>query len=400
MKYLMFALMLMFAQIASATSFYVGPIGTAKNGQGTLESPFSSITEAFSSGKIKGGDLVLLLNGNYGDVVLKNIAPSAQVTIRSMTGRGAVFDRVSVEGKSSNLRFMGISVIWSRAPSKWNSLFSTTWETSHIVLSDSTIKAHPDGSNFRKWTAQEWIDRSATGINLNGSFNSALRNSLVGVGFGIQVNGSDHLVERNTVNGFSGDGLRGNGDRLTFRANRVTNCVLVDGNHADAFQSFNLRTDKRPMDGILIERNVIIESTYVTRMPLACELQGIGMFDGMWSNLMIRNNYVEVSAYHGITVAGAVGVSIVNNTVAQSSNGRNRPWILVDHHKDRRQSSNVVIANNVSASKVIGPFAPGIQNVLTGADLVDKADPAFAPPADISNKRRGAAPDIGAREIN
>ena len=48
---------------------------------------------------------------------------------------------------------------------------------------------------------------------------------------------------------------------------------------------------------------------------LACSLQGIGLFDGMYEGLNIRNNLVVVSAYHGINAGGALDSVVVNNTI-------------------------------------------------------------------------------------
>ena len=39
------------------------------------------------------------------------------------------------------------------------------------------------------------------------------------------------------------------------------------------------------------------------------------MFDGMYDGVKIRNNVIQASGYHGITITGALNSEVVNNTV-------------------------------------------------------------------------------------
>ncbi len=365
MKRLLFILatsLALMVHTAWAADYYVGPKGTPTGGNGTQSAPFPSITVALN--KAVGGDRLLLLDGNYGEFLVKSIAPTSPVVIESVNPGKAVFESISVEYRAKNLTFSKVSIIWTKAPAKAGWLFFTSWDTSGITISDSTVMAHPASGSFRTWAAADWTARDNSGISISGSGGKVLRNTIIGVAFGISMQGDDHLVEGNTVDGYSGDGLRGNGNRITFKGNRITNCVSVSGNHADGFQSFNLKAGTF-FDGIVLDGNTIIEQTQSPRMALTCQLQGIGMFDGMFSNLKITNNHIEVSAYHGISVAGVVGALIDGNKVFQAPGGPQKPWIMVQPHKNGTASSGVVISNNVSAAGVKGPFAPGVNNTLT-----------------------------------
>ena len=51
------------------------------------------------------------------------------------------------------------------------------------------------------------------------------------------------------------------------------------------------------------------------QQPHRGALQGIGCFDGMFVDWIIENNVIIVDHYHGITLGGARGCRIVNNTV-------------------------------------------------------------------------------------
>ncbi len=63
-------------------------------------------------------------------------------------------------------------------------------------------------------------------------------NQLTGLGFGIQTLGDDSLIANNSVSGFSGDALRALGQKSVVRNNTVTDCVRINANHADGFQSW------------------------------------------------------------------------------------------------------------------------------------------------------------------
>lgn len=404
---------------AFAATWFVGPTGTVKGGDGTEAAPFSSIGGAFGSGRVVGGDTLLLLDGAYGNVEIKGVNPASAVVIKSFRHRRAQFETVYF-AQSSNIVLSGVQIVPKLAMKAPMFLVLGEWNATNITIENSSVHAHVNAHNFRQWTAAEWQARASDAITMRGSGARVIGNSIMGVNFGITLNGTDSLAERNTVNGFNGDGLRGNNDRITFRANLVTNCVFVGGNHDDGFQSFNLRTDKRPFDGLVIDRNIFVEWTDAVRGPLACELQGIGMFDGMFSNLTITNNLVVVSAYHGITVTGATNVLIANNTVALPTgipfSSARRPWIMVANHKDGRQSTGITIANNVTVGGVLGQPGTIVGNIIStdgavfrnpatfdfrpraGTALVDAADAALASAVDLTGRKRMSAPDVGAYE--
>ena len=85
-------------------------------------------------------------------------------------------------------------------------------------------------------------------------------------------------------------------------------------------------------------------------------LQGIGCFDGMFVDWIIENNVIVVDHYHGITLGGARGCRIVNNTVIDPNDQRPGPAALrVGKHKRGMTSSGCTVRNNlVSALYVEG----------------------------------------------
>ena len=100
------------------------------------------------------------------------------------------------------------------------------------------------------WATTDWNSRSCHGITVSGSRHTIRNNRLRNINHGITINTSatDCLVERNTIDGFAGDGLRGLGDFCRFEGNTVKNSYDVSGNHDDGFRVLVSRR-RRPGDG-------------------------------------------------------------------------------------------------------------------------------------------------------
>jgi hypothetical protein len=161
-----------------------------------------------------------------------------------------------------------------------------------------------------------------------------------------------------------------------------------------------------------------------TRSPIACKLQGISLFAGVYDNFVIRNNVVSTTAYHGITIAVGQNSQIVNNTVIHAFGTAGvYPWIRVSGNRDGRPSLNMTVANNMTTSmKVKADPTKGIVaannvvvtsasaefaglsqqdfNLRSGSKGVDAGAAALAPKDDIVGAARpkGKAPDAGAYE--
>jgi parallel beta-helix repeat protein len=78
-------------------------------------------------------------------------------------------------------------------------------------------------------------------------------------------------------------------------------------------------------------------------------LQGIGLFDGMFENWIVENNLIITDHWHGISFYGAINCKIINNTVVDNNNEPEPdPWIMVNDHKDGTPSSGVIVRNNIA----------------------------------------------------
>jgi parallel beta-helix repeat protein len=413
-----------------AVDYYVAPIGANIPGtpDGSQAQPFPSIAAAFSSKKITGGDTLFLMDGPHGEVNIYGQAFTSPVVITSINPHKAQLENILLGSGTRNIILRQLQIVPTNPNVQSRHLVRSYADTSDITVEQSWLRSNLDAFNFRNWSAATWQARKFDAVFLQGARSKVLRNRIVAVNMGIVVDGPDALVERNYINGFNADGMRGNGRNNVFRNNRVLNCVQTDGNHADGFQSFAISASGQvgagSVDGLVLDGNVFIEWTDGTMHPLRCALQGIGMFNGFYDNLTITNNLVATRAYHGIAVYGARNGTISNNTVVNVANKVERwPWILLASHQSGAKSTDVVVANNL-AMAYMGASDPanrvnfGSNSVIGNAGTVflspdtldyrptassgfiDAADPALATAQDILRQKRtaGGAPDLGAYE--
>jgi len=229
---------------------------------------------------------------------------------------------------------------------------------------------------------------------------------------------------------FSADGLRGLGDNEIFQYNVVKNVYVgdpPDTNHDDGFQSWSggsggVAVGTAEVRGIVLRGNTIINYEDENQ-PFRTALQGIGCFDGTFVDWVVENNVVITDHWHGITLLGARGVRVVNNTVIDRNNvSPGPPWISVDNHKNGTAPSGCIVRNNLVTDLanaatgvtednntviVPGDFAQFFVNpgsfdlhLLQTAPAVNAGSSDLAPAIDHDGVPRpqGSAVDIGAYE--
>lgn len=404
---------------------WVDPAGDPVNATGERLRPFPSIAEALGSQQVSAGGEVKLLAGDYGDILIADANFKVPVLIVAEAGASVHATSVKVQ-TSSNIVLDGLSV-WPLQPANDIELVGTDANSTDIIFRNFDIRGRESADEYPTWNKQEWLDWRYAGVYLRGPSNALESSNITGVGFAVATTGKDARVENTTIRGFSGDAIRGLGDNSVYRGNRISDCVLVDENHADAFQSWSIGPDRKPgtgmVRGLVLDANLIYEWSNPVLSPLRCSLQGIGMFDGPYEGTIVQNNIIVVTAYHGIMIMGAIDSRIVNNTVVNALGpSRKEPWIGVSEHKNKTiKAERNIIANNITHSImggsrlsfdgtplynliVVNPsialVAPGQGDFspIKNGRADGKATTLFAPFFDFFGNKRGSDPDVGAVE--
>jgi hypothetical protein len=303
----------------------------------------------------KGGETIVA-QGAFGAVALAEIRPASTVTIVGTAG--AHFEKIDMRG-CANLHWTGLScwpirsvaelsVNQSGQPGKAIPyLVMADPASENIELSNCIFRGRKDSDNHASWGLTDWQDAKIGAVILHGPKGIVRSNKAIGVSFGFTVRGASSEIFDNLVFGFSGDGLRVGGDNSVVIGNRVTDAVLIDKNHPDALQAFK---PKELLKGLVIKDNVILEWTVRRDNPLRAKLQGIGMHDGPYSDVVIRDNRISSSSYNGIRVHGTTNVELVGNQVRHADGLRGQfPRIRLDGCSGR------IIVQNNKAEKFVPP---------------------------------------------
>jgi hypothetical protein len=294
--------------------------------------------------------------GAFGAVALAEIRPASTVTIVGTAG--AHFEKIDMRG-CANLHWTGLScwpirsvaelsVNQSGQPGKAIPyLVMADPASENIELSNCIFRGRKDSDNHASWGPTDWQDAKIGAVILHGPKGIVRSNKAIGVSFGFTVRGASSEIFDNLVFGFSGDGLRVGGDNSVVIGNRVTDAVVIDKNHPDALQAFK---PKELLKGLVIKDNVILEWTVRRDNPLRAKLQGIGMHDGPYSDVVIRDNRISSSSYNGIRVHGTTNVELVGNQVRHADGLRGQfPRIRLDGCSGR------IIVQNNKAEKFVPP---------------------------------------------
>lgn len=410
-------------QTASATSTpLITPLAAPAAG-----ATYASFGALVQSGKLTGGDRVFLMDGYHGALTIKDLDFSTPITIAQMPGQTAQVEMIGITN-SSNIILRDFKVWAMSVNAGTGPLIRTYSSSSDITLTNLDVRSVADAGNYATWSKATWLANKRLGMLLQGTRISAIGNRVTGLYHGIQTDGRYGSIVSNIIDGFSGDAMRSLGDDSVVRGNKVQNCYQIDANHADGFQSWSRGPTGTPGAGtvynLVIENNKFFEWTLSAPNALRCKLQGIGMFDGMFDNTLIRNNAIAVSGYHGIAVSGALNTRIIHNTVINPSGAATTyPWIKVNKHKNgtpiknvtvanntvnamqtwSNASNNVVVANNVVVKSSASEFTSVAKldfSLLATAKSANAGATAYAVPLDILGAARpkGTGPDAGAYE--
>jgi hypothetical protein len=410
-----------------AAEYILDPVQGDVGNPGTAAEPWGTLEAVLAAEKpLQAGDILTLRPGYHGRPVVRGMHP-APVTIRVEPGVDAVVGSIRVED-AANWHLRGLQVrADAAAPPVRGTLVELAQSATGIVVEACTLWSAKDSSG---WSAEDWVAHACSGIEVAGDHDTVRDNHLLNVRFGISVSGAHARIQGNTIENFSGDGMRGLADFGIFENNVVKNCYAVDDNHDDGFQSWTRGpggVGTGVVRGIVLRGNRILNYEDPNQ-PHRGTLQGIGCFDGFFEDWVIENNEVLVDHWHGITLGGARRCRIVNNTVVDLNEARpGPPWIRISAHKDGTPSEDNIVRNNLAAAYVSDDGAVETDhNVVAipyeshfvdypardlhlraGSAAVDAGTPNTAPPRDIRGNSRpldgngdgDARPDAGAHEF-
>ncbi|HVZ28241.1 MAG TPA: hypothetical protein VG798_06250 [Rhizomicrobium sp.] len=389
--------------------FYVDPVNGSMSGDGSAARPWHTLAEVINgalistmpshfdntthqqvnnnpNAPIKPGATIYLMSGNHGKVTIQGwlgvgntlagYDNSSFITIAAAPGQTPVLTQLSIIGGNKwafrGLTIQGINTT-GQFMTAYNGVYNDYWLVnltgphSNIIFDNNHLLSQ---ANVSAWSMADWQSKRASGIaDSKGTCIAITNNTLQNVGFGMQSqNGDKVLIGGNTVDHFTDDALDWGSNNMLVVGNVVTNSVEDgDGFHRDAMQG-QPYTPTSSYHNVTFKKNTIIRITDPTN-PFPSELQGIDTFDGIWSNIVVKNNVVITGhATQGIGFYGVHHLNITNNIVL-GDGGKVLPCgdiflpqcvnlsviydtttyvpsLNIDPGKDGTSSSDVTIQNN------------------------------------------------------
>lgn len=281
-------LLLALAGSASAADYYVDPVKGSMGNAGTAELPWSTLSAVFAASPAKvflPGDHIYLRRGNHGTVVVTGINTNGDVYIEAEAGHTPVV-RMSMLN-AHHWRIRGLTILGG-------------------VVIDNQNNENSDYNTF------ENCYMPSGGFQVYGNYNTLRGNHIRSGGILFGFHSNNGLVSGNTLEDFYSDGMHNQGNYGVWENNLVMNSHKINGNHNDLFQSLasvgnvlrgnEFRAYSDPNQADLIA-------------PGVSDVQGIGLFDGWYTDWVIENNVVLVDHPIGIWILGAQNCRIKNNTV-------------------------------------------------------------------------------------
>lgn len=294
----------------------------------------------------QGGDTITVLSGSYSNLTVSGKNNSSFVTIRANTGATVAFTSINFNN-SSYWNLVGVNIL-PRYTSGADGTKAVNLNGNNLTIKNCRINYSDDISG---WLDSDWLARAGNGIVMNGTNITVKDNIISVVDHGISNSAQYTLVSGNVISNFRGDGIRGLGDDAIYEYNIIKNSFDVDDNHDDGFQSWSVGSGGV---GTGVVKNIVLRGNTIinyedTNQPYRGNMQGVGLFDGMFENWLVENNLVITDHWHGISFYGAINCTIVNNTVVDNDlTPSPDPWIMVTDHKNGTPSSGVIVRNNIA----------------------------------------------------
>ena len=321
------------------------------------------------AGPVEPGDEILLMSGNYGNVIIGGLSPGISnydfVTVAAAPGQTPVLTSLFI-GETNMWVFNGLKV-QSLQPANLsgNALVQikdagATLQTSDIVLENMTISSQ---DNAEAWSKAQWIANARNGFSAlstppgtNTTCVSLTGSHISNVRFGASLSASRLVFSNNQLDHFGDDGIDYAASNLAITKNDIhDNLDIGDGNHPDAMQGqigvLAPGATVNYFQNILIDSNLIIRQSD-PELSFPTGLQGIDAFDSDWTNVTVTNNVVITSACWGIAFSSIHNGLIANNTVVSDdlpSPGCAATVSVGDKTHEGASSSNTAVRNNLAS---------------------------------------------------
>ncbi len=369
----------------SATNYYCDPVNGSMSNEGTETAPWSRLQDVFEAYKsFSGEDTIFLMKGNHGRPFVFG-RHDEYVVIMPYREDTAIMESVWI-GSASYWELNGIHIT-SELPDGKNVyslyyLVYTEANSDHLVISNCRIYSCEDTWD---WTRDDWFNRTASGFMLKSTETRLTHNQIRNINFAIEVRGQHTVVERNLIENFVGDAIRGLASYCIYEYNVVRNAYDVTGynpsnegpgNHDDGFQSYTSAVGgvEDVIRRVTLRNNIFISYTDSSQTEKTM-MQGIACFDGYYTDWVVENNLIVTDSWHGISFLGLKHSKVANNTILSnpvknpltinnSPVDEMTPWIWIAPLKEDRgdgPSTDNIIRNNLVIQSKAG--LNGYQNI-------------------------------------
>ena len=306
--------------------------------------------------KAAGGDRIELLSGSYGDLNIKNIAFSSEVTIAAHgDGPPPIINSISMTS-AKNITFDGIDLSFTPISDtlEWSCAFRAS-ESSNISIINSRVTGGD---------AISGIDPSS---DPGTQGDSGINGYPIGVGINF-LNCNQITIENNTISEFSAGVRFSNVDGITLNKNEIfgLRCVPVgggnvnnvtmednyfhdmnpwkfggDGDHGDFVHFWTTTSQKAPSENFIFSGNEFSQGdgAAILGIYLDDNTNSIG-----FSNVVISDNVIYNGNAQGLRLENVSGLEITNNSLIQSSGSpKDAPGIILSGAtSDATISSNIL----------------------------------------------------------
>ena len=337
LRSVLLAILFLFSfQMVLATDFYCDPVNGRNTNDGSRNSPWGSIESVFKDGKkFSDGDVIFLLTGNHGNVII--------------VGENKKYIKIiGAKGHDPLIK----SIVFGSDIAK-----AVRWEISYVKISNKSLKElvliHKNSSRIRLKSNEIYFDKNGnTAVNLQGS-NCKLENNFIHhIKKAILISNQKNQIRNNRIENFSGNAIE-----ISENYNLLEYNLIKESNNSDKTNAIYFNSN--PVKGNILRGNTIINFVKSNGKEHGI-LRGIYGKDLNLTETIIENNVIISNAKDGISLSGVINnTKIVNNTVvnpyfgvkAEGLEGVNAKLSI--NISGKANSNNIIVRNNLVNNLVI-----------------------------------------------